>query len=199
MRGGGRASGRRKSRHPGKGVIPPCAVIVGAAHRLAELAVVGNVDAELALLLDHVRNRRGEALRIGGIAFAFADGNRLAHGDQVRRPRQAAGMGGENAIGTAFHDPGSNVIAKLNGSGAHAAAPAHAALRDDRQDEARGVRAVVMERVGAHQRRMIRMRENAVGCRQIAIGELEADAVALLEYIRDRQHLDVELVDLAGL
>ena len=60
------------------------------------------------------------------------------------------------------------------------------------------MRAVVMERVGAHQRRMIRMRENAVGCRRIAIGELEADAVALLEYVSDRQHLDVERVDLAG-
>src|ERR1700722_9216574 len=127
VRGGGWAACRRKSRHPGKGVIPPCPVIVGAAHRLAELAVVGNVDAELALLLDHVRNRRGEALRIGGIAFAFADGNCLAHGNEVRRPRQAAGMGGENTIGTMLHDPGSNVIARLNGSGARAAAPAHAA------------------------------------------------------------------------
>ena len=107
VRGGGRAARRRKSRHPGKGVIPPCPVIVGAAHRLAELAVVGNVDAELALLLDHIRDRVGEALRIGGIAFAFADGDRLAHGDQIRRPRQAAGVGGENAIGAVLHDPGS--------------------------------------------------------------------------------------------
>src|SRR5580704_4831120 len=127
VRGGGRAARRRKSRHPGKGIIPPCPVIVGSAHRLAELAIVGNVDAELALLLDHIRHRRGEALRIGGIAFAFADGNCLAHGDQIRRPRQAAGVGGENAIGTAFHDPGSNVIAKLNGSGVRVAAPAYAA------------------------------------------------------------------------
>src|SRR6202035_4705981 len=107
VRGSGRAARRRKSRHPGKGIIPPRPIIVGAAHRLAELAVVGNVDAELALLLDHVGHRGGEDLRIGGIAFAFTDGNRLAHGDEVWRPRQAAGMSGENAIGAAFHDPGS--------------------------------------------------------------------------------------------
>src|ERR1700733_10523493 len=124
VRGGGGAARRRKSRHPGKSEIPPGPVIVGAAHRLAELAVVGNVDAKLALLLDNIGDRRGEALRIGGIAFAFADGNCLTHGNEVRRPRQAAGMGGENTIGTVLHDPGSKVLSRLNGSGARAAAPA---------------------------------------------------------------------------
>src|SRR5580704_7425501 len=75
--------------------------------------------------------------------------------------------------------------------------PAQAALlpRDHRQDQARRMRAVVMQRVGPHQRWMIRMREHAVGRWRVAIGELEADAVALFEYIRDRQHFDVERVD----
>ena len=38
---------------------------------------------------------------------------------------------------------------------------------------------VVMDRVGADQRRMIGMREHRVGERGIAVGDLEPDAVAL--------------------
>src|SRR3984957_17346863 len=69
VRGGGGAAGRRKSRHPGKGVIPPCPVIVGAAHRLAELAVVGNVDANLALLFAHIGGRRAQGFPISACAL----------------------------------------------------------------------------------------------------------------------------------
>ncbi len=41
------------------------------------------------------------------------------------------------------------------------------------------------------------MREHRVGERGIAIGDLEPDAVALLEHVGAGQHLDVELIDLA--
>src|SRR5208283_5437176 len=71
--------------------------------------------------------------------------------------------------------------------------------RNHRQGEERGVRAVVMDRVATHQRRMIGMREYAVGRRRVAIGEFKPDAVVLLENVSDRQHLDVELIDFAGL
>ena len=57
----GGTAGRRKTRHAREGVIPPRAVIVGTCHRFAELAVVRNIDAERALLLHHVGNRRRPA------------------------------------------------------------------------------------------------------------------------------------------
>jgi len=99
-------TGRGKSRQPREGIIPPGAVVVAAGHRLAELAVVGNVDAEFALRAHHVGDRGGKALRIGGLVGAVAGGARPADGDEIRRPRQTARMGGENAIRAVFHGPG---------------------------------------------------------------------------------------------
>ena len=100
VRGRCGAARRRKARHAREGVIPPRAVIVRTGHRFAELAVVGNVDAECTLLRHHIRDRCGQHLRIGAvIRLGFADGDRFAQRDQIGRPRQAAGMRGQNAIG----------------------------------------------------------------------------------------------------
>jgi hypothetical protein len=67
-----------------------------------------------------------------------------------------------------------------------------------RQQQARWIGGVVVDRVGADLRRVVGMREHAIGRRRIAVGELKPDAMAFLEHVGDRQHLDVELVDLAG-
>src|SRR5262249_18755814 len=84
-------------------IVPPRAVVIARGHRLAELAVVGNVDAEVALPAHHVGNGGSEDLRECGVVHAFACGARPARGDETCRPRQASGMGGEHTIGTASH------------------------------------------------------------------------------------------------
>ena len=55
--------------------------------------------------------------------------------------------------------------------------------RDYRQHDARGMRAVVVDGVGPHQRWMVGMREHPVGGRRVAVGELQPDAVALPEHV----------------
>jgi hypothetical protein len=72
-------------------------------HRLAELAVVDNVDAGIALFAYHIGDRTGEAFCVSRVVFALAARPRPVHLDEVRRPRQAAGVGGENPFGAAFH------------------------------------------------------------------------------------------------
>ena len=96
-------AGRRKSGQSRKGVVPPRAVVIAPGHRFAELAVIGNVDAKFALLVHHIGNGGGEDLRESGVVLAFSRGARPADGDETCRPRQASGMGGENAICTASH------------------------------------------------------------------------------------------------
>jgi hypothetical protein len=78
---------------------------VGGVARLRHFTVVDDIDAGGDLLLHHLgdggAHARGER---GGV-------NRLAsllgvhHADEVVGPRQAAGMGGEEALGAVFHGP----------------------------------------------------------------------------------------------
>ena len=69
--------------------------VVGAAL----LAVVDDVDAGGLLLRDHI----GDGLRHGGVQLGAAPlaGHQLVH--HLFRPRQAAGVGGENSLGAAAH------------------------------------------------------------------------------------------------
>ncbi|MGB7076522.1 MAG: hypothetical protein WBD53_04985 [Xanthobacteraceae bacterium] len=76
---------------------------IGGVGRLTHLAVGDDVDAAFDLRRDHVvdrpRGRRFE--QVGGDGFAvLAAQNEI---DQGLRPRQAAGMRGENALGRSFH------------------------------------------------------------------------------------------------
>ena len=71
--------------------------------RFAVFAVIDHVDAELDLLVHDLADGRGEPRRrrcrierLGPVA--------LDQRQEIGRPRQAAGVGGKNAIGTVFHD-----------------------------------------------------------------------------------------------
>ena len=76
---------------------------VGGITRLAHLAVVDDVDTGGCLLAHDLGHRVGHALRqCRGIdRHAFFLG--VHHFDQVVRPRQAAGVGGQKAVGAALH------------------------------------------------------------------------------------------------
>ena len=75
---------------------------VGGVARLRHLAVVDDVDAGLDLLADDLGHRRADrarrAPRLDRHAFLLGE----HHADEVLRPRQAAGMRGEKALGAAF-------------------------------------------------------------------------------------------------
>ena len=70
--GFGNGIGRRKPAHAGKGVVPPHPIVVLRRHRLAEFAVIDDVDADLALLAHDVGDGGGKALCISRIVGAFA-------------------------------------------------------------------------------------------------------------------------------
>src|SRR5262249_31691489 len=75
---------------PRKAVVhvgPPGAVIDGPAHRLAELAVIDDVDAALRLTADNVSNRRPQPRLQRGVRRIVA-----IELEQIVRPRQAADM-----------------------------------------------------------------------------------------------------------
>ena len=76
---------------------------VGRVARLRHFAVVDQVDAGLGLLADHLCDRRaharGQRRAIDRHAFLLG----VHHADQVVRPRQAAGVRGQKALGAAFH------------------------------------------------------------------------------------------------
>ena len=77
---------------------------VGRVADLAGLAVADDVEPDIGLALDNIRNRAPHhAIELGlviGFAAVLAEQQR----DRVVRPRQAADVGGENSIGTVFHD-----------------------------------------------------------------------------------------------
>ncbi len=76
---------------------------IGGVGRLRHLAVGDDVDAAGDLRRHHVVDRLGGRgfEQFGRDGFALlAPQNEI---DQGLRPRQAAGMGGENAVGRGFH------------------------------------------------------------------------------------------------
>jgi hypothetical protein len=78
---------RDEARHARESVIPPDTVIVVRRHRLAELAIIDDVDAGIALLAHHVSDCTGETLCVSRIVFALAARPRPVHLDEICRPR----------------------------------------------------------------------------------------------------------------
>ena len=76
---------------------------VGGVARLRHLAVVDDVDTGIGLVTDDIGHRLGDTGAEGGCLdrHALLLGEHGAH--QIFRARQAAGMGGEKALGAAFH------------------------------------------------------------------------------------------------
>ena len=107
---------RREAGDAVEDVISPSAPVGGRAHGLAELAVVGNVDAHVFLRAHDFTDGRAQP----GLQRRFVlrrDGFFRPHGAQVRRPRQAADMGGKNAFSASFHKKGcSNGSRRFNSS-----------------------------------------------------------------------------------
>jgi hypothetical protein len=83
-------------------VVAPSAAIRGRAHGLAELAVVGNINAGAFLREHDLADGRAQPRLHCGFVFGAA-GFLRPHGAQVGWPRQTADMGGENSFGASFH------------------------------------------------------------------------------------------------
>ena len=84
-------------------IAPPRAVLHALGHRLAELTVSGDVDADIALTTHHLRHRLSERLLIRRVVDRFAGFVRAMHGDQPVRARQAADMAGGDMVTAGFH------------------------------------------------------------------------------------------------
>jgi hypothetical protein len=67
------------------------------------LAVVADVDPSVALLLNDRAHRLAADASDLVLVDRLAGGTRRIEPNQVARPRQAAGVGGENSIRTALH------------------------------------------------------------------------------------------------
>src|SRR5699024_1451158 len=94
------AAGELEAADPVEDVRPPGAVVDGRAHQVPVLAVVGQGDADLALLGDDVHHRLAEDLaelvgRCGGEPV-LSDGAGGVGGDQLGAAREGTGVGGED-------------------------------------------------------------------------------------------------------
>ncbi len=76
---------------------------IGGVARLRHFAVVDDIDAGRSLLAHHLGDRRADARRERGGLDRHALLLGVHHADEIVRPRQAAGMGGEEALGAALH------------------------------------------------------------------------------------------------
>ena len=76
---------------------------VGGIARLRHLAVIDDVDAGIGLLSHHLGHRRAHPRRQGGALDRHSLFLGVHHADEVVGPRQAAGVGRQEAIGAAYH------------------------------------------------------------------------------------------------
>src|SRR5262249_43098425 len=76
---------------------------IGDEARLAELAVVDDVDAEVGLPAHDLADGEPQPGLERLLVDPLAAGARPHHVEQVARPRQAARMRGEDAVGAALH------------------------------------------------------------------------------------------------
>jgi hypothetical protein len=72
--------------------------------RLAHLAVADDIDAEIGLLLDDRCDGLRHARAVAGFVDRLAALTGGACRDEIGRPRQAADMGGQDAIGALAHE-----------------------------------------------------------------------------------------------
>ncbi len=77
---------------------------VGGVAGLRHLAVVHDVHARPGLLVHDVLDGRADARSECGVIDRHALFLGVHHAYEILRPRQAPGMGGEKALGAAFHD-----------------------------------------------------------------------------------------------
>src|SRR4051812_37145272 len=78
------------------------ASIVGEV-RLAQLAVVHQVHARVSLELNHLGHRAAYATREGRLVIGLSRTLGVEHLSEVLGSRQAAGVSGQNPLGTPLH------------------------------------------------------------------------------------------------
>src|SRR5204862_5785673 len=89
-----------------RAVEPAQAVLdVGGVARLAEFAVVDDVDAGRDLLLHGLRHRRPDASAEGRGVHGHALFSREHGSDEIVRPRETTGVRRQKALGAASHRP----------------------------------------------------------------------------------------------
>ena len=76
---------------------------IGHPVELAVLAVADDVDAGVDLLADHLVDGALHPRRERGLVVGLAQLLGVQHRDQIGRPRQAAGVGGQDAARAALH------------------------------------------------------------------------------------------------
>ena len=76
---------------------------IGHPVELAVLAVADDVDAGVGLLAHDLGDGALHPRRERGLVVGLAELLGVEHRDQIGRPRQAAGVGGEDAAGAALH------------------------------------------------------------------------------------------------
>ena len=76
---------------------------IGHPVELAVLAVADHVEAGVGLLADHLVDGALHPRRECGLVVGLAQLLGVQHRDQIGRPRQAAGVGGEDAARAALH------------------------------------------------------------------------------------------------
>ena len=79
-------------------VGPPGAVVIPLAHRVPVLAVVDQVDADVALPGDDVRHRRAQPAQVGRLVGEIPLRPPLVERDQVLRSWQAARVAGQDPV-----------------------------------------------------------------------------------------------------
>jgi hypothetical protein len=80
-------------------------VDIGDEARLAELAVIDDVDAEIDLLADNLGDRGAQARGVRLLVDRLAPLPRLHNIEQIGGTRQAADMSGENSLAASLHFP----------------------------------------------------------------------------------------------
>src|SRR5262249_30333672 len=84
-------------------VAPPRAVVHALAHGLAVLAVAGDVAAGGLLPAHDVLHGQTQSILIAGLVLRLARLPAAVQLDQLVRPRQAAGVAGEDPLLAALH------------------------------------------------------------------------------------------------
>jgi hypothetical protein len=95
--------GRLKSVEPLESIVPPDPIVVSLAHGLAVLAIVQNIDSNLALLLNNARDSGGKASGIRPLVAALGFGPLPVQLNKLSRSRQAADMRRQNPIRATPH------------------------------------------------------------------------------------------------
>src|SRR4029077_477788 len=88
---------------PIEAVAPPSPVVDLVAHRFAELAITGHIDADGPLLAHHVRHRRLEVILEAPVVGCLPGVARPIGLDQVVGTREAAGVAGQDMVVARAH------------------------------------------------------------------------------------------------